>query len=492
VASTPRIRLRDFLGLPIFGGDAKTIGAANNHVLAWVLLGLVVPGMVVLALAVPAISALVWIATIGEVLLALMLLVLTRLGFVTQAAAAFLVGIWALFAWAAWMSGGLFSAAICAQFLLVALAEAARGWRWALPASVLAIATVVALTWLEVQGLARPSSVITTPISYGAVVTACLIALAVTNGLIVARTRWAGDLVAAELRERKAAEQRLRDLVDNAPFGAFLCELVDRRCLRVTHTNRNASVVLGEDATQFVGGDLGDAFAASANHDLLDRFRRVALRGETLRADEVQMRTGGVERTFEVYAYQTEPGVIAVFFSDVTEQKVDEARIRQMAFHDELTKLPNRKLLLDRLGVAMDVARRRETGVALLFIDLDEFKPLNDRYGHAFGDLVLAEVANRLRVTARASDTVARIGGDEFTVLMPDVSSREQAEIVAGKLVEAFREPLDVGGRSVKITTSIGVAVSSDHDVDSDTLVEYADRAMYEVKRGGRDGYRVK
>jgi diguanylate cyclase (GGDEF)-like protein len=492
VASGPRIRLRDLFGLPIFGGDAKTAGAANNHVLAWVLLGLVAPGMIVLAIAVPSMGTLVWTATAGVVFLATMMLVVTRLGHVTEAAAVFLVGIWALFAWAAWMSGGLFSAVICAQFLLVALAEATRGWRWALPASVLAIATVVAFTWADVERLARPSSVITTPTSYGAVVVACLIALAVTNGLIVARTRLAGDQVAAELQERKAAEQRLRDLIDNAPFGAFLCELVDRRCLRVTHANRNASVVLGKDASQFVGGDLGDAFAASASHDLLDRFRRLALRGETLGADEIQMHSGGAERTFEVHAYQTEPGVIAVFFSDVTERRVDEARIRQLAFHDELTKLPNRKLLLDRLGVAIDVARRRESGVALLFIDLDEFKPLNDRHGHAFGDLVLSEVAGRLRATARASDTVARIGGDEFTVLMPDVSSREQAETVAGKLVEAFRKPLEVGGRMIKITASIGVAVTTDHDVDPDMLVEYADRAMYEVKRGGRDGYRVK
>ena len=119
-----------------------------------------------------------------------------------------------------------------------------------------------------------------------------------------------------------------------------------------------------------------------------------------------------------------------------------------MAFHDELTKLPNRKMLLDRLAVAIDLARRRESGVALLFIDLDEFKPLNDLlWSRVRRPGPLGGGAATCARTARASDTVARIGGDEFTVLMPDVTSRDQAETVARKLVAAFREPFDVRGQ---------------------------------------------
>ena len=211
----------------VFDGDAKTAGAANNHVLAWVLLGMVTPGLVVLALAVPAISGLVWIATCGARPSALtLLLVATRRGFVTQAAVVFLVGVWALFTWAAWMSGGLFSAAICAQFLLVALAEATHGWRWALSASALSLTTVIGFAWARGARSASPfSTVITTPTSYAAVVIACLLALAITHGLLVARTRWAGDRIVRELQQATVAEQRLRDLIDNAPFGAFLCEL---------------------------------------------------------------------------------------------------------------------------------------------------------------------------------------------------------------------------------------------------------------------------
>lgn len=483
--------MRDLLAPPVFESDEKTVIAAKSHLLAWVELGLVTPVIVALALSVPSIAGLVWIAAAGLVASSLFLLVATRTGYVTQAAMVFLIGVWALFSWAAWMSGGLFSAALCAQFLLVTLAEATHGWRWALAASALSITTVVGFAWAEVHGLTPFSTVITTPASYAAVVIACLLALAINHGLVGAQARGAKDRVARELQRRTTAEHRLRDLIDNAPFGAFLCELLDRRHLRVTHANRHASVALGKNAAQFVGGDLGEVFAASATHDLTERFRRVAAGGEPLE-DEIQIHSGGAKRTLAVHAYQTEPDVIAVFFNDVTQQRLDEARIRQMAFHDELTKLPNRKLLLDRLAVAIEAARRRESGVALLFIDLDDFKPLNDRYGHAFGDQVLSAVARRLHKTARASDTVARIGGDEFTVLMPDVTSREQAETVAKKLVAAFSEPLNLAGKSVTMTASIGIALSTDHDIGALALLESADRAMYDVKRSGRNGYRVR
>jgi diguanylate cyclase (GGDEF)-like protein len=483
--------MRDLLAPPVFDSDVKTSIAAKSQLLAWVELGLVSPVLVVLALSTPSIATLVWIATAGLVASSLFLLVATRLGYVEQAAVVFLVGVWALFSWAAWMSGGLFSAALCAQFLLVTLAEATHGWRWALAASALAVTTVVVFTWAEVHGLTPFSTVITTPASYAAVVIACLVALAINHGLIGAQARGNGVRVARELQRRTTAENRLRDLVDNAPFGAFLCELLDQRQLRVTHANRHASVALGKNATQFVGGDLGEVFAASASHDLIERFRAVAAGGDPLE-DEIQVHSGGAKRTLAVHAYQTELNVIAVFFNDVTQQRLDETRIRQMAFHDELTKLPNRKLLLDRLAVAIEAARRRGSGVALLFIDLDDFKPLNDRYGHAFGDQVLSAVARRLHKTARASDTVARIGGDEFTVLMPDVTSREQAEVVAAKLVAAFGEPLSLGGKSVSVTASIGIALSEDQDIGALALLENADRAMYEVKRSGRNGFRVR
>jgi diguanylate cyclase (GGDEF)-like protein len=483
--------MRDLLASPVFDSEEKTACAAYNDLMAVAVLVFVTPALITLALLAPPVSTYVW--TIMGVLdaCALVLLVLTRSGYVKEGAALYIFALWALFTWVAWLSGGIFSAALCAQFIVLALAEATYRWRGALAAAGLSMVAAGGLAWAGTQGLVPVSVVALTPATQGAIVAACLVGIALTHGLIGAQTRWAGDLVAKELEERTYAEQRLLKLIDNAPFGAFLAELRDGQKLVVGHTNRHASVALGKDASRFVGEDLSHAFATSDRGDLIERFRRVASWGEDFEGEEIHIHSGGSKRTLDVHAYQTEPNTIAVFFSDVTQQRLAEARIRQAAYHDELTSLPNRKLLLDRLKVAIETGKRRKTGVALLFIDLDNFKPLNDRYGHAFGDLVLSAVARLLAMNVRASDTVARIGGDEFTVLMPDVISREQAETVADKIVEALREPVGINGRSLTITASVGVTVSTDHDMGPQALLELADKAMYKMKREGRDGYRV-
>jgi diguanylate cyclase (GGDEF)-like protein len=480
---------RNLLTPPVFDDADKTTMAANGHHIALVLLVIVSPGLAMLRLAMPSVGQIMWVAIAVLSVSAVFLYVMSHLGRPTLGLEASLIGIWMMITWAAWVSGGIFSSAISAQFLVVAITEAAYGWRRSLPMSVLSVITIAGLVWAQVHGLVPPSMLVTTPANYGAAVVACLVALAIVQAMMGARTRWARDRVVLELQERKAVEQRLHDLIDHAPFGAFLCELAGKRNLRITHANRNASMVLGRDASRLVGGDLVDAFATSASRGLADQFLRVATRGDSVEPSEVPIFSNGTRRTLEVHAYQTEPGVIAVFFSDVTQARIAEAEIRQMAFHDELTKLPNRKLLLDRLEVAIEGAHRRGRGVGLLFIDLDKFKSLNDQYGHAFGDLVLAAVAQRLESVARASDTVARIGGDEFTLLMPDITGRDQVHVVACKLVSAFQEPFKVDGRLVTITASIGVSLTTEHDKGSDGLLERADSAMYGTKRAGRNGY---
>jgi diguanylate cyclase (GGDEF)-like protein len=373
---------------------------------------------------------------------------------------------------------------------VVAVAEASRGWRWGLPMSVLSVLTVAGLVWAQAHGLTPPSMLNATSATYGAAVIACLVALAIVQALLGARMRWANDCVVRELSERRAAERRMRALVDNAPFGAFVCESHGSR-LTVVHANLHASVTLGDDASMYVGEDVSAALPVVGRNDLFERLWRLAAGGESFDPEEIEVSLPVGERLLDLHAYQTEPGAIAVFFSDVTKQRLAESKIRQMAYHDSLTTLPNRLLLLDRLGIALATSRRRDTGVALLFIDLDNFKTLNDNHGHAFGDMVLVSVGRRLLETARASDTVARIGGDEFMVLMPDAISRDQAETVARKIVDALREPLVIDGRPVVVTASIGVTASAEHHVDAKELLALADHAMYEMKREGRDGYRV-
>jgi diguanylate cyclase (GGDEF)-like protein len=177
--------------------------------------------------------------------------------------------------------------------------------------------------------------------------------------------------------------------------------------------------------------------------------------------------------------------------SDITERKTAEERIRHMAQHDSLTGLPNRMLFSDRLQLALAAARRNDDQLALLFVDLDRFKPINDAYGHAMGDLLLKEVARRLHCCVRDSDTVARTGGDEFVVLLPSIGSAEDALRVAGKIRQALAETYEFEGCRVDISASIGIAMYPEHGGDAMSLSKSADDAMYRAKDEGRNNVQI-
>jgi diguanylate cyclase (GGDEF)-like protein/PAS domain S-box-containing protein len=174
---------------------------------------------------------------------------------------------------------------------------------------------------------------------------------------------------------------------------------------------------------------------------------------------------------------------------DISERKRAEERISFQAYHDQLTRLPNRILFLDRLGVALVSARRNRRLVALLFIDLDRFKLVNDTLGHAEGDELLRGVANRLQACLRRSDTLARMGGDEFTILLSELTQPEDAKVIAEKVIEELRRPLNVAGHEIRATASIGVALYPGDGEDPDTLIKHADIAMYHVKSAGKNSY---
>jgi diguanylate cyclase (GGDEF)-like protein len=162
-----------------------------------------------------------------------------------------------------------------------------------------------------------------------------------------------------------------------------------------------------------------------------------------------------------------------------------------VALHDQLTRLANRRLLADRMSMAVTHARRNKSAMALVYLDLDGFKEINDTLGHGAGDVLLKMVAKRLVETVRAEDTVARPGGDEFILVLWHISGRSYAEPVARKLIEALSQPLDVEGNAVSITISAGVAIYPVHGKDVDTLTKSADLALYEAKREGKNVYRI-
>jgi diguanylate cyclase (GGDEF)-like protein len=168
--------------------------------------------------------------------------------------------------------------------------------------------------------------------------------------------------------------------------------------------------------------------------------------------------------------------------------KIEQQQTRYLAFHDAVSGLPNRALFNDRLHQALAQARRHQRGFAILFIDLDNFKQVNDRYGHAVGDEVLRGVAERLKASVRTEDTVSRHGGDEFLCLLLEVADRERAAAIVEKIVRNLNQPYVIGGIRLNVAASVGVTLAPADGSDIEALVNNADAAMYIAKRNAKSG----
>ena len=180
---------------------------------------------------------------------------------------------------------------------------------------------------------------------------------------------------------------------------------------------------------------------------------------------------------------------IVVAHENITQLKQAESAIERLAYYDSLTKLPNRWLFQDRLSQTLAQARRENQLVGLVFLDLDRFKNINDTLGHSAGDELLKEVAHRLKSCIRRSDTIARLGGDEFVIILPAINQTEDATLIARKILQSFSPAVELEGREVFITTSIGIAIYPNDGQDSESLVRNADTAMYQAKERGRNNY---
>lgn len=185
-------------------------------------------------------------------------------------------------------------------------------------------------------------------------------------------------------------------------------------------------------------------------------------------------------------------GIVILFLEEEREGVVVASRqIEHLAYHDPLTGLPNRKLFLDRLAQELSAAPRRGTQLAVMFLDLDRFKVINDSLGHSFGDELLASVAQRLKEAVRRVDTVARLGGDEFTLLLLDLSRSDDARKVGEKVLESLRRPFQLHGHEIYVSTSIGISVFPKDGAEAETLLKNADIAMYQAKDKGRDNLQL-
>jgi diguanylate cyclase (GGDEF)-like protein/PAS domain S-box-containing protein len=303
-----------------------------------------------------------------------------------------------------------------------------------------------------------------------------------------------------DITERKRAEeelyrahQMLQTILNTIPQRVFW---KDRNCTYVGCNRAFATDAGLNNPAEIIGkSDFELAWSGTA-----DRYRAddklVMEQGSTkLNFDETQSRPDGSlrwRRTNKLPLRDREGKVIGVIgtYEDITERKVAEERVQYLAYYDDLTGLPNRTLLQDRLTKALASARRRKDKVALLFLDLDRFKDINDSLGHSVGDLVLKEVAERLKKWAREQDTVARVGGDEFVIVLTAAKDGADAGVAAGRLMHAMSAEFVVQGRSFSISCSLGISVFPEHGADSETLIKNADAAMYCAKENVGQNFR--
>lgn len=305
--------------------------------------------------------------------------------------------------------------------------------------------------------------------------------------------------------EHKRAEAVFHGLFDQS---VFLAGILDQqgRLIKVNHT---ALLLTDRPREELIGQYFPDTpwWSNAQDRDKLIDALNLAYAGSPASFEATHgTRNGGqINVMVSVMPISLEDGVqIAVVGVDITARKQLEDQVRQLAFQDALTKLPNRRLLTDRLSQTMAAAKRTGRHAALMFLDLDNFKPLNDAMGHDVGDLLLIEVAARLKTCVREIDTVGRLGGDEFVVLLSDLKadraeSTWQAEVVAEKIRVALAEPylLSVvqdgkAGCSVEhhCTASIGVVVFVNHEASQHDILKWADAAMYQAKQEGRNTVR--
>jgi len=218
--------------------------------------------------------------------------------------------------------------------------------------------------------------------------------------------------------------------------------------------------------------------ASFDNYEVVHDFATIGRRIMLLNARQIEQRTEKAR-------------IILLAIEDITTRKEMEEKIKRLAYHDSLTGLPNRMLLSDRLNMAKILSDRNRKKLALMMLDIDKFKEINDTLGHHIGDLLLQVVAEKLTGILRKEDTVARFGGDEFVLVLPDQIDVQTALNVARKVIDAFRGTVVLEGRALIITSSIGISIYPDHGENVDTILNNADSAMYQAKQAGRNQYHL-
>jgi diguanylate cyclase (GGDEF)-like protein/PAS domain S-box-containing protein len=296
-----------------------------------------------------------------------------------------------------------------------------------------------------------------------------------------------------DITDQRRIEENLRsalktthDIIESSPIGIYIM-------------NNQGRIIYYNPALRRIG-DATDEQLHEVNVLNLEGYRKVGLadkirkglQGEPFSVDNVKYishfgKRPTVRNFVGVPFEEAGEKKLLMFIEDVTNQKFHEEELAYVATHDALTGLPNRLLFNDRLQLSLAYVQRRHLKLAVLMLDLDRFKEVNDTLGHNVGDMLLRSVADRLSRLLRKADTVARIGGDEFILLLPDILKAEDADVTADKIIKAFQKPFICDVHKLSVTTSIGIAVYPEAGINSEILVKNADIAMYNAKKSGRN-----
>ncbi len=287
------------------------------------------------------------------------------------------------------------------------------------------------------------------------------------------------------------AQVKLSEQVFNNTTDAIMVMDNQRRVIKL---NKAFTTITGFQESELLGKKNGPSWF---NAQKLDFYKNIYNALNTVgvwRGEISAKRKSGEQFTGHLTLSQIrddaqEVSHYVAFFSDTSDLKRSQDELRYLANHDNLTNLPNRRLFLDRLEHAIDISRRSNSKLAIFFIDLDNFKLVNDSHGHAFGDEVLKEVGVRLKGVVRGSDTVARLAGDEFTVIAESVRDTVEVTAIARKLLQCFEKPFEALGQSLHVSASVGIGIFPDDGENLISLMKNADQAMYKAKAEGRNGF---
>lgn len=289
----------------------------------------------------------------------------------------------------------------------------------------------------------------------------------------------------------RQSEARLQFMLENSPIAVRITSIATHKVL---FANPCYVDLIGTLPDQEISVNPRQYYVNPQDYDealeLLGRGERVTNKLVELNVPSAHSKTKWALASYLQLEYQNEPVVLGWFY-DISDRKMMEEKIQHLAHFDSLTDLPNRALFADRLQQALVSAKRDKTHSALLFIDLDRFKPINDTLGHNVGDQLLKDAAHRIQDCLRESDTVARIGGDEFVVLLPTIEAVQDALSVAEKIHDSLNQPFDSSAQSLRISCSTGIAIYPEHGNDGNALIKNADIAMYYAKDAGRNNVKI-